>query len=253
MTSDTSIFEATQRWQEFIQAIQAPNAAGVEKRLRDAWPQELAQSSCTLPVVIGSGTYHAFALATLLAQVRPDNQLNAAELRQKAQERADICRLFIAARAPAHSTPRSASTSNICENRTFVAEAFTTVRWSGEVDSIMADLFHEYVLHGYALLETPLYEYISVVGGRLPLDAAIKVGHAAGAGLCIDAGCDVKGIAVDGLGREMDLLEYVRTTADLHREETAAAVAGALMRRTLAQPAAAPAQQASPRKRRGSV
>lgn len=218
---------------------------------RDAAPFKLGPVSA----LRSNGTLHAAALArffTVTSRVVGGEDI--ADVASELERAAAICRLMLEHKLPAFNAAPDRDFSVFGVNDTFAAQMFVSRIWAPGLQHQISSLFNDYVRAGYIALDAPICEDHTTIGGRLPVDAAIKLGNGPAAAACVRAGCSMVGVATDSLGCEMDLVEYIRETATFKGAETTALVIEAMMERAINGLAvAAPCSEAAPRRRRALV
>jgi hypothetical protein len=146
---------------------------------------------------------------------------------------AALCRLMLEHGLPVYSASPDKARKPLGDDFTLTAQLFVSRIWSPVIHAPIAALFRDYVKHGVIELNVPLCEDLATIGGRLPVDAAIKLGNGPAAATCIRAGCDMRGVATGTLGEPIDLVEYVRRTATFNAAQTVAQVVEAMMERSI--------------------
>lgn len=194
-------------------------------------------------------TAHGLALWNFFAAT----QSRQADALLQVENATEVCRVFIREQAPLFS---AAPGTGLEDDPGFGLQLFVRREWPPAFGCVVESLFHEYAAAGYFDFEAIVQpEDCGFIGGLLPFDAAIKLGNAPAAAAAVRAGCRVDGVAMDSMGRSMDLIAYIMKTAKFKAAETAASVAAALMDRAVGASvsAAASPQQSPNRRRRASV
>jgi hypothetical protein len=175
------------------------------------------------------------------------------DMPERAIRAAELCRVLMRAKAPLFS---AAPGTGLEDDSGFGLQLFVQQEWPPGVRGLVEGLFHEYAAAGYFDFEAYVQPEVSgVIGGLLPLDAAIRLGNAHAAAAAVRAGCRTDNVATDAMGRSMDLVAYILKSANQFQAETAASVAAALMDKAVGSRCSevVPAQQAPTRRRRATV
>lgn len=240
-------------WPMLLPAIESSDAAAL-RRVLTASCRHPALDEAVVPLgdasVVPSGTAHAAAIARFF---RATHACGVGEPRVAVASAASVCRVLIEANAPVFSANMDGHNGS---GRAYAAEKFVRMIWPCPVRNQVRELFFDYLVAGYIDLEQYLDPNTRIVGGLLPLDAAIRLGNGPAAAALIEGGCLTHGIAMDDMGRETDLLEYAWSRAPSGAgAETLACIKSALMTRAMRASESAPprAVPPAPARRRASL
>lgn len=200
-------------------------------------------------VLRGAGTLHAKAVRELfkVCHSKPEEAVGLG-----VQGAIANCRRLIEISAPIFL---AAPGTGLEDDYMFAATKFVSMVWPERYAVELDALFREYVQGGFIGLEVPLGDEPRLVSHLLPLDAAIRVGNAHAAAAAVRAGARTDSVAMDDMGRGMDLLEYASQRAQFYSTQVVAALSGALMERAVlaSQAAAVTLPSAAAARRRARV
>lgn len=175
-------------------------------------------------------TAHARALFLLFDSLSAsyDGGAQAHDVCERAERAALVCHQLMQANAKAFTAGIG---SFMEDDHTFVITTFVQSTWPPAAEQVIAQLFDAYVASGYIDVNATLDIHDGIIGGLLPVDAAIKMGNGSAAAALIRNRCDMSGVAADRLGKAIDLADYVRARARSNPLEVAAKVMQAMMER----------------------